>query len=169
MQEQRKVYEVSFHIISTVSEKDAMKKQKEIISHLEKLNCEIIGEELPALMDLAYEIQHTTRDDKGVYDRYTTSYFASIKFRGDATTPLELRKILKEDKIILRSLIFSTLEKDTHFAPPVEETEETPVKERGKVKVAADAPEKTEDKTDSKGAKKEEAKKEEVALAKEEK
>jgi ribosomal protein S6 len=111
-QEGIKVYELSFHFVSTLSEDDVPVQFSQLKSFVEKLGGEIIAEEAPKLRDLAYEI---TKKVNAINKRYTQSYFGWVKFALAPEKLVELEKQVKLFEAILRYLLIKTVRENTYI------------------------------------------------------
>ena len=109
----KKVYEVSFHLIPTIAD-NAGKKFQEIKGVISGSG-EILSEEAPEYIALAYTIRHAVRKQDGSYSRYNEAFFGSIKFRAGNEFAEELRGVLQADKDILRFLVAETVEENTRI------------------------------------------------------
>ena len=72
-----KIYEIGYHIISSVAEENIPAEVAKVKEYLAKENAVIISEEAPALRPLAYPIKKATG---GAYKTYDKAYFGFIKF-----------------------------------------------------------------------------------------
>ena len=75
---EEKIYEVGYHIISSVSEENVPKEVEKIKSYLAKEKAVIISEEAPKLRPLAYSIKKAFG---GTYKTFDKAYFGFIKLR----------------------------------------------------------------------------------------
>lgn len=114
-----KIYEISFHILVDAEVSKELKGIEKIISTLGGV---VLNIDEPEKINLAYEIKHNIRDDKGVFRRYTESFFGSIKFKFDVSNVKELEKFMTENKNILRFLLVETIEEETRMS--TEDTDE---------------------------------------------
>src|SRR5947207_363238 len=72
-----KVYEVGFHVLPTIAESEVGNVVEKIRAELQKNNAELIKEEAPRKLALAYTIE---RSRQGKREKYTEGYFGWIKF-----------------------------------------------------------------------------------------
>ena len=81
-----KIYEIGYHIISSVAEEQIPAEVAKVKEYLAKENAVIISEETPVLRPLAYPIKKAAG---GLYKTYDKAYFGFIKFElqedGDVT------------------------------------------------------------------------------------
>ncbi|MBC7836701.1 30S ribosomal protein S6, partial [Acetobacteraceae bacterium] len=73
----RPVYEVGFHVVPTVSEETIGAVVEKIRSELSRGNAEILSEQMPQKITLAYVIE---RSDSSKHEKYAEAYFGWIKF-----------------------------------------------------------------------------------------
>ena len=121
----QKVYEVSFHLLPTLSEEEA----GSVFSSVESLissDGEVLDTVSPELMDLAYPVRHSVRQEDGSYARHISSYFCSVKFRSPPSFVVSLQKYLQDDNSALRFLVVETVAEDTRIGSvlPGSEVEE---------------------------------------------
>lgn len=105
----RPVYEVGFHVVSTVEEAQVGGVVEKIRTELAKSNAEIIGEQFPAKMTLAYVIE---RAHSGKREKYAEAYFGWIKFATEPAAIAPLAELLQNTQEILRHLIVETVRED---------------------------------------------------------
>lgn len=106
-----KLYELGFHLVSTISEDKVAEKVDEIKAILAKNNAEIVKEGETKLMNLAYEvIKHVS----GKNQKFTNSYFGWFKFNATAEAIKDIKKAVDSMEEILRSLIIKTVNDDEH-------------------------------------------------------
>ena len=111
-----KVYEVSVHYVPTLKEPEVGKKTEELKKAIMSTG-EVLGEEPAQKVDLAYTIRHKTRRASGTYDRYSESYFGSVKFRSPQALVRTLHETLQGDDQVIRFLILETVSGDTRIGP----------------------------------------------------
>ena len=118
-----KVYELSFHIIPTLSEKEVADMYAWVNETIGK-KAKILSSEEPELGELAYTIRHFVRGEDGLFERFNTSYFASVKFEGEQSFIPTLGKTLREKESILRHIVLETVAEDTRLGELPEAEEE---------------------------------------------
>ncbi len=111
-----KVYETGFHIVDKLKIDEANKMFEKILSFIKDNKGEVISKEDPQEMDLKYTIKSVVRGDKGSYDRYDSTYFASIKFSALPNVAKSLEEYLKEEVNILRSIVWKTTNSNTRVS-----------------------------------------------------
>lgn len=119
----QRMYEISFHLIPTMDEKEAAEVYKRIKETIAK-GGEMTNEENPVRQDLAYTIRHTVRQSDGSYNTYNEAYFGSVKFKTSRDFVKELHQKVRDNKDVLRFLILETVEEDTRVGETLPGTEE---------------------------------------------
>ena len=105
----RPVYEVGFHVLPTVEEGNVGGILEAIRAELLKGNAEIITEQFPQKITLAYTIE---RAAQGKREKYTNAYFGSIKFAIEREHIPALEALLRGNKNILRYLLVETMREE---------------------------------------------------------
>ncbi len=104
------VYEVGFHLLSTVPEE----KLGEIVSNIQGLITKnggsIISEEFPKMRTLAYEIKKKI-DIK--YMTFNKAYFGWVKFETTPTLVGKIDESMESNKDILRHIVVKTVKENT--------------------------------------------------------
>ena len=111
-----KVYEVGYHLISSIAEENIGAEVEKIKQALNKENAVIISEENPKLRPLTYTIKKAF---DGVYKKFDKAYFGFIKF-SLATEGADITKIdafMKANESVLRYIIIKTVRENTMFYP----------------------------------------------------
>ena len=106
--EKKQIYEVGYHLVSSVAEENVGKEVEAIKALLDK--SEIIAEENPKLIDLAYTI---TKQIGGLRRKYDKAYFGWVKFEFSPEEALVLKKKLDAMDNILRYLLIKTVRENT--------------------------------------------------------
>ncbi len=105
----RPVYEVGFHVLPNVDEAGVAAVVEALRSELAKGNAEIIKEQFPQKIVLAYTIERAV---SGKREKYNDVYFGSIKFAVERAAVASLEAILRNNKNILRYLLVETLREE---------------------------------------------------------
>lgn len=108
------IYEIGFNLISTISEEAVAQKFGAIKEKITSLEGEIISEEYPKMIKLAYEMTKEI-DNKNV--RFNSAYFGWVKFEMDAASVAEIDKMAKNDSSVLRYIIIKTVRENTIHSP----------------------------------------------------
>lgn len=105
-----RVYEVGYLLVPTLSEEEmpvAYGSLKELII---SLGGEMISDEMPKMIDLAYTMKKTIQN---VRNRFDSAYFGWSKFFMDAEKVSELKKKLDLNTQVIRFLIVKTVKENT--------------------------------------------------------
>ena len=105
----RPVYEVGFHVLPTVEEGNVGGVIEAIRSELGIHNAEIIAEQFPQKIALAYTIERAT---SGKREKYNDAYFGSLKFATEREYIPALEELLRGNKNILRYLLVETVREE---------------------------------------------------------
>lgn len=110
-----KVYEVGYHLVSSIAEENILAEVEKIKQILNKENAVIISEENPKLRPLAYIIKKAF---SGTYKKFDKAYFGFIKFSltegGDIT---KIDSFMKSNEPVLRYIVIKTVRENTMFYP----------------------------------------------------
>lgn len=133
------IYEIGFHVATTLPEEKLPSEVTKIKDVLEKSGSTFISEEFPKRMELAYTIEKKTQ---GGTIKHDSAYFGWIKFEIDSGKIAEIKDELDANDNIARFIIVKTVRENTMpvktFAPkktddPVEEKKEITKKEAEKI------------------------------------
>jgi len=115
---------------------------------IERISKEIIAEELPVFIDLAYQIVKTVEHKNKRFDQ---AYFGWIKFEGSPAGIAELEEGLKKDENILRYLIVKTIRENTFIAKKFTGAKVREIEEETAVdtEVAVETPESADSRLDA--------------------
>jgi ribosomal protein S6 len=100
-----RIYEAAFHVISSLEEGEAAAVGAEIRSFIESKGGKILASEAPLLMHLAYEMQKDI--DRKRYT-YTSAYFGWIIFESNGEVAHAVKQAVEGNKSVLRSLVVKT-------------------------------------------------------------
>lgn len=109
-QEGIRVYELGFHFVPTLSEDEVVVQFSHLKSLIEKKGGTFISEEVPQMINLAYEITKTVKAQK---KRYTSAYFGWVKFDIDPSELAGIEKDVKAFEPILRYILITTVRENT--------------------------------------------------------
>jgi len=104
-QEKKTTYEVGFHLIPTLSEAQVSEGVEVVRAALVKQGAEILSEQAPERMTLAYRIE---RSISGKREKYTESYFGWIKFSAEREAIPLLSEAYRNSYNVLRFIIIET-------------------------------------------------------------
>jgi len=108
-----RIYELGYHLIPTLAEEQIPKASGAVRGMIERISKDIIAEELPVFIDLAYQVIKTVEHKN---KRFDEAYFGWIKFEAEPAGIAALEEELKKDGNVLRYLIVKTLREDTFIA-----------------------------------------------------
>lgn len=112
-----RIFEIGYHIISSVAEENIPQEVAKVKEYLAKENAVIISEEAPKLRPLAYPIKKAAG---GLYKTYDKAYFGFIKFElpegGDI---VKIDEKLKANENILRYIVVKTVRENTMYSPKI--------------------------------------------------
>lgn len=140
------VYELGYHIVSTVAEESLPKEVEALKAIVLKDGGSLVSEGEPKLINLAYSMTKSVADSK---KQFNTAYFGWIKFETKSELIPEMKKKIDASGTVLRYLLIKTVRENTLFTPKL--TVRAPIKE-GKEEVepkSKKAAKSTEDKAAS--------------------
>jgi ribosomal protein S6 len=108
--ESTQVYEVGYHVISSIPEEEVGAHVAQVHDMIEKAGGVIIGEEFPKTMELAYPMVKVAQNQRKTY---TSAYFGWVKFEGPTASAPKVKKDLDQDEKILRFIIVKTVRENT--------------------------------------------------------
>jgi len=123
------VYELGYHIVSTVAEENLPKELENIKAIILKDGGSLIAEGEPKLINLAYEMSKTVSDIK---KKFNTAYFGWIKFETKAEVVPGIKKAIDANNNILRYLLIKTVRENTMVSPKTFEREAKPIRKATK-------------------------------------
>lgn len=109
-------YELGYHLVPSLSAEQIGAAAGAVRAMIEQISGNIIAEELPVFINLAYQIIKTI-DHKN--KRFDDAYFGFIKFEGIPSEIAKLETGLKRDENILRYILVKTLREDTFIAKKI--------------------------------------------------
>lgn len=112
MNSKKKVYEVGYIIVPTVSPDHISKEVDLLHATITKNDGEIIAEEAPRLRPLAYEMLKVTGNERNKFD---TGHFGWVKFYGTEDGIGEIKKALDVMDKVLRYIIVKTVAESTLY------------------------------------------------------
>jgi ribosomal protein S6 len=114
---EEKIYEIGYHVISSVAEENIPAEVEKIKAVLKKEKAEIISEENPKLRPLAYKIKKAVG---GQYKTFDKAYFGWVKFvLPEGADIAKIEKAMKGSETILRYLIVKTIRENTMYSPKI--------------------------------------------------
>lgn len=105
-----RVYEVGYLLVPTLSEENVPAVYSSIKDLVVSLGGEIISDEMPKMISLAYTMSRVTQN---VRNKFNTAFFGWVKFEIIPEKVLELKKKLDIDPNFIRFLILKTVRENT--------------------------------------------------------
>ena len=105
-----RIYEVGYLLASTLSEEEVPVKYGNLKDLIVSLGGEIISDEMPKMISLAYLMSKVTQN---VRTKFDSAYFGWVKFEINPEKVLELKKKLDVDSNFVRFLILKTVRENT--------------------------------------------------------
>ena len=105
-----KVYEVGYLLTPAIKEEDVPTNYGNLKELVSSLGGEIIMDEMPKTIKLAYTMQKVTSNMR---TKFSTAYFGWTKFSMNPAQVLELKKNLELDPNFIRFLILKTVKENT--------------------------------------------------------
>lgn len=100
-----KLYEYSFHLVPKMSQEDAVSAFTDIKNQITATGAIIKNESAPALLNLAYSMDHTV---ESVRSHYNQAYFAWVVFEATGNQINALKEEIKHRSDIVRDLLITT-------------------------------------------------------------
>ncbi len=108
-----RVYELGYHLVPTLSVEQIPAASGAVRGMIERISKDIIAEELPVFIDLAYQVVKTINHKN---KRFEDAYFGFIKFDALPEGIAKLEVELKKDENVLRYLVTKTLRENTFIS-----------------------------------------------------
>lgn len=108
-----RIYELGYHLVPTLSSEQIPEASGAVRGMIERISKDIIAEELPVFIDLAYTVVKTIEHRNKRFDQ---AYFGWIKFEASPSGIAELEDSLKKDENVLRYLVMKTIRENTFIA-----------------------------------------------------
>jgi len=105
-----RVYEVGYLLLPNISEEEMLVVYGNLKNLLSSLNGEIISDEIPKMITLAYPMSKVIQNMR---NKFNTAYFGWIKFNMNTNKIGELKKKLNADLNFIRFLILKTVKENT--------------------------------------------------------
>ena len=105
-----RVYELGYLLIPTISSEEVPATYGDIKALISGLGGEIISDDMPKMINLAYTMLKVTAN---VRSKYNTAYFGWVKFYMTPEKVLELKKKSDLDPKIIRFLLIKTVKENT--------------------------------------------------------
>lgn len=108
------VYELGYHIVSTVAEENLPKEVEALKAIVLKDGGSLVSEGEPKLINLAYPMTKSVADTK---KKFTSAYFGWIKFEAKSELMGEIKKAVDANPHVLRYLLIKTVRENTLYTP----------------------------------------------------
>lgn len=108
------VYELGYHIVSTVAEENLPKEVEALKAIILKDGGSLVSEGEPKLINLAYPMTKSVADIK---KKFTSAYFGWIKFETKSELMPGIKKAVDNQSNVLRYLLIKTVRENTMFTP----------------------------------------------------
>lgn len=110
----KKIYELGYHVMPNLSEDEVAKVVADIKEKLSSMGGEIIAEQNPSMMNLAYEIG---KEIENKIRRFKTAYFGWVKFEIETKEIEAFAALIDKNPSIIRSLMVKTVRESTLAQP----------------------------------------------------
>jgi ribosomal protein S6 len=124
------VYELGYHIVSTVAEENLSKEAEALKAIVLKDGGSLVSEGEPKLINLAYSMTKSVADVKKTFN---TAYFGWLKFETKSELMPMIKKAVDANDHVLRYLLIKTVRENTLYVPKL--NVRTPGKEEAPAKV----------------------------------
>ncbi len=129
------VYELGYHIVSTVAEENLPKEVETLKATVLTDGGSLVSLGEPKLINLAYPMTKSVADIK---KKFTTAYFGWLKFETRSELMPLIKKTVDQNPHILRYLLIKTVRENTLYTPKLNVRapgkDETPVKAKKSIK-----------------------------------
>ena len=129
------VYELGYHIVSTVAEENLPKEVETLKAIVLKDGGSLVSEGEPKLINLAYSMTKSVADTK---KKFNTAYFGWLKFETKSELMPMIKKAVDANPNVLRYLLIKTVRENTLYTPKLNTRalakEEAPAKVKKSVK-----------------------------------
>jgi ribosomal protein S6 len=129
------VYELGYHIVSTVAEENLPKEVETLKAIVLKDGGSLVSEGEPKLINLAYSMTKSVADTK---KKFNTAYFGWLKFETKSELMPMIKKAVDANPNVLRYLLIKTVRENTLYVPKLNVRavgkEEVPAKAKKSIK-----------------------------------
>lgn len=105
-----RVYEVGYHILPSVDEGNLGTEREALVAIITKFKGIIISEEMPVLIDLAYDMDKVIDNKRNIFSQ---AYFGWIKFNLAPESIEELTAEIESLPSVLRYIVIKTVKENT--------------------------------------------------------
>ena len=110
----KQVYELGYHIVSTVAEENLPKEVEDLKAIVLKDGGSLVSEGEPKLINLAYSMTKSVADTK---KKFNTAYFGWLKFETKSELMPSIKKAVDANPAVLRYLLIKTVRENTLYTP----------------------------------------------------
>ncbi len=110
MEKDTRVYELAYLFVPTITEESITGKFGDLKALLEKNGATFIAEEMPKMMELAYEMSRTIANKK---TWFASAYFGWVKFDLEPASLEAIEEVLKRDEEVIRYMVLKTVRENT--------------------------------------------------------
>ena len=108
------VYELGYHIVSTVAEENLSKEAEALKAIVLKDGGSLVSLGEPKLINLAYSMTKSVADTK---KKFNTAYFGWLKFETKSELMPMIKKAVDANPNVLRYLLIKTVRENTLYTP----------------------------------------------------
>jgi ribosomal protein S6 len=108
------VYELGYHIVSTVAEENLPKEVESLKAIVLQDGGSLVSEGEPKLINLAYSMTKSVADVKKTFN---TAYFGWLKFETKSELMPSIKKAVDANPNVLRYLLIKTVRENTLYVP----------------------------------------------------
>ena len=105
-----RVYELAHLFVPTLEESALLARFSELKDLLEKNGATFVSEDMPRMIDLAYEMPRTIENKKTWFN---TAYFGWVKFEIEPAALEVIKAVLDRDETLIRYMIIKTVKENT--------------------------------------------------------
>lgn len=106
----RRVYEVSYLLVPSLDDDAALARANAVKAFFTEKGIEIISEEAPRLIDLAYVMERVINHKRA---KFTQAYFGWVKFEATPGDVDAVKTFVEAEEAVIRSLIVKTIRENT--------------------------------------------------------
>ncbi len=112
----KKIYEVGYHVMPNLSEEELAKVVEGIKGMLSKMEAEVIVDQYPTAMTLAYQI---VKEIENKNHKFGSAFFGWIKFEMGGEHLEEFTAAMEKNMNILRFMLIKTVRESTLATPRI--------------------------------------------------
>lgn len=116
MEDELRIYEVSYLLLPFITEEDAPKEAGRIKENVSFSGSTVFSEEEPKLIKLAYPMSKIIANKN---TNFENAYFGWVKFEGEPESIAKVKKALENNENVLRFLILKTTKENVAARKPL--------------------------------------------------